>query len=111
VTRIVTSTYRYKRPPPKRKAQAVATPQTVVKARKPKPRHVERLEEARAALSGPAVTEPPANDDRKSSIVTVRKPGRRFADVPDMTPEEHRRVGDLADALWRDMVRRVTGEP
>jgi hypothetical protein len=32
-------------------------------------------------------------------IVTVRRRGRRFADVPDMTPEEHRRVGDLADAL------------
>jgi hypothetical protein len=45
----------------------------------------------------------------KSSIITVRKRGRRFADVPDMTPEEHRRVGDLADALWRDMVRRITG--
>jgi hypothetical protein len=51
--RIVTSTYRYKRPPRKRKAQAVAIPQAVVvKARKPEQRHVERLEEARAALSG-----------------------------------------------------------
>jgi hypothetical protein len=88
--RIVTSTYRYKRPPRKRKAQAVAVPQAVVKASKPKQRRV------------------PPNDDRKSSIVTVRKRGRRFADVPDMTPEEHRRVGDLADALWRDMVRRIT---
>jgi hypothetical protein len=44
----------------------------------------------------------------KSAIVTVRKRGRGFADVPDVTPEEHRRVGDLADALWRDMVRRIT---
>jgi hypothetical protein len=34
-TRIVTSTYRYKRPPPKRKAQAAKIPQTGVKARKP----------------------------------------------------------------------------
>jgi hypothetical protein len=78
-----------------------------VKARKPKPRHVARLKDARAA---PAVTAPPANDDRKSSIVTVRRRGRRFPDVPDMTPEEHRRVGDLADALWRDMVRRIKGQ-
>jgi hypothetical protein len=107
--RIVTSTYRYKRPPRKRKAQTAAIPQAaVVKARKPKPRHVGQLEEARAALPGPAVTAPPANDDRKSSIVTVRRRGRRFADLPDMTPEEHRRVGDLADALWRDMVRRIS---
>jgi hypothetical protein len=28
--------------------------------------------------------------------------------VPEVTPEEHRRVGDLADALWRDMVRGIT---
>jgi hypothetical protein len=52
--------------------------------------------------------DPPANDDRKSAIVTARRRGRRFADVPDMTPEEHQRRGDLADALWRDMVRRIT---
>jgi hypothetical protein len=25
-----------------------------------------------------------------------------------MTPEKHRRVGDLADELFRDMVRRIT---
>jgi hypothetical protein len=79
-----------------------------VKARKPKPRHVVQLEEARAELPDTAVTELPANDDRKSSIVTARRRGRRFADVPDVTPEEHRRVGDLADALWRDMVRRIS---
>jgi hypothetical protein len=106
--RIVTSTYRYKRPPPKRKAQAAEIPQAVVKARKPKQRLVERLEEARAELPDKAVTELPANDGRKSSIVAIRKRGRRFADVSDMTPEEHRRVGDLADALWRDMVRQIT---
>jgi hypothetical protein len=103
---VVISTYRYKRPPWKRKAQAIAIPQAVVvKARKPKPRHVERLKEARAV---PPVTAPPANDDRRSSIVTIRRRGRHFPDVPDVTPEEHRRVGDLADALWRDMVRGIT---
>jgi hypothetical protein len=116
--RIVTSTYRYKRPPRKRKAQQAAIPQAVVvKISKPKQRHVQRLEEARAALP---VTAPPANDDRpaetlsdrptKSAIVTIRHRGRRFADVPDMTPEEHRRVGDLADALFREIVRRATRE-
>jgi hypothetical protein len=68
MTRIVTSTYRYKRPSPKRKAQAAEIPQAVVKARKPKSRHVVQLEEARAELPE---TEPPANDDRKSAIVTT----------------------------------------
>jgi hypothetical protein len=76
-----------------------------VKAREPKSRHVVRLEEARAEMPDPAV-----NGDQKSFIVTVRRRGRRFADVPDMTPQEHRRVGDLADALWRDMVRRITNK-
>jgi hypothetical protein len=50
-----------------------------------------------------------ANDDRKSAIVTAKNPRRgRFGDVPDMmTPEEHKRRGDVADALWRELVRRV----
>jgi hypothetical protein len=26
-----------------------------------------------------------------------------------MTPEEHKRLGDAADALWRELVRRATG--
>jgi hypothetical protein len=65
---------------------------------------------------GGKVTAPPAETDAeskpevKSAIVTARKRGRRFADVPDVTPEEHRREGDLADELWREMVRRVTGK-
>lgn len=28
-------------------------------------------------------------------------------DVPDMTPEEHQRVGDLADELFREIKRRA----
>jgi hypothetical protein len=27
--------------------------------------------------------------------------------VPDLTPEELQRRGDAADALWRELVRRV----
>jgi hypothetical protein len=46
----------------------------------------------------------PANDDRTPArIVTVRRRGAK--DVPDMTPEEHRRRGDAASALFR----KVTG--
>jgi hypothetical protein len=50
----------------------------------------------------------PANDDRKSAIVTAKNPRRgRFGDVPDMTPEEHKRRGDAADALFREMKRQI----
>jgi hypothetical protein len=49
-----------------------------------------------------------ANDDRKSAIVTAKNPRRgRFGDVPDMTPEEHKRRGDAADALFREMKRQI----
>ena len=45
------------------------------------------------------VAPPPADDDRKSAIVTAKHPRRgRFGDVPDMTPEEHKRRGDAAGA-------------
>jgi hypothetical protein len=43
---------------------------------------------------------PPA---RKSAIVR----GKRFADVPDMTPEEHKRRGDGADAMFQEMKRQI----
>jgi len=47
----------------------------------------------------------PANDDgpRKSAIVTAREPRSWHSDVPDMTPEEHQRRGDAADAMFREM--------
>ena len=53
----------------------------------------------------------PANDDRKSAIVTALQPGARSSvDVPDLTPEEHQRRGEAADALWRALVRRANGK-
>jgi hypothetical protein len=55
------------------------------------------------------MTPQPANDDgpRKSAIVTARKPQAWRSGVPDMTPEEHKRRGDAADALFREMKRRI----
>jgi hypothetical protein len=42
-------------------------------------------------------------------IVTIQ--GRKHAAIPTGlladTPEEYRRRGDAADALWRELVRRV----
>ena len=96
--RIVTSTYRYKRPPRKRKPVPLEGPAIVAK---------------RAPLRQPASAPKPAapaNDDRKSAIVTVKRRPGRFGDVPDMTLEEHQRRGDAADALFREIVRRATAK-
>jgi hypothetical protein len=42
------------------------------------------------------------------SIITAKNPRRRVhPDVPDMTPEDYQQRGDAADALWRELVRRV----
>jgi hypothetical protein len=100
-TRIVTTTYRYKPPPRKRKAVALKGPAIV-----------------RKRAGGDAVDRPdrvedqptPADDDRKPAIVTARRPGARRVDVPDLTPEEYQRRGDAADALWRELVRRATSK-
>jgi hypothetical protein len=46
----------------------------------------------------------PAPASRKSAIVTMHSAGE------DMTPEEHQRRGDAADALFREIVRRVAGK-
>lgn len=64
MSRIVTTHYRYKRPP--------------------------RKKQIPVAL--------------KSAIVIARKPR-----APDLTPEEHQRRGDAADALFRELVRLAGG--
>ena len=86
---IVTSTYRYKRPPRKRKAVPLEGPAIVTKRR---------------AL--PSIEKPkPPPDTSPAPVTAKRRPGR-FGDAPDMTPEEHQRRGDAADALFREIVRR-----
>ena len=98
MTRIVTSTYRYKRPPKKRKAVALEVPAVV------------RRDQKREEVSKPAIHPASADDDRKRAIVISRRRGKRFAGVPDMTPEEYQRRGEAADALWRELVRRATAK-
>jgi hypothetical protein len=46
------------------------------------------------------------------TIVTAKNPHRRgrLGDAPDMPPEEHKRRGDAADALFRELVRQATGD-
>jgi hypothetical protein len=149
---IVTSTYRYKRPPGKRKPVAIEGPRIV--AIDPKTRaakgsrrpsegttaagQLPRLETAERTQSTMARTaghhHDPANDDRKSVIVTVRdrktvqrqREQQQMAKLmqgegttalssrsvvfdrrlgEDITPEEHKRRGDAADALFREIAR------
>jgi hypothetical protein len=110
-TRIVTTHYRYKPPPRKRKAVPQPRPAVVTPKRK--------LTVAKQPVPAAAVVRKakPCNDNRpepepehlpdagkKPAIVTARRPGTRFAVVPDMTPEEHQRRSDAAAALWRELV-------
>jgi hypothetical protein len=65
-------------------------------------------------MSGPGQGNPtPASDDRKPAVLTIRRtPATKILPpglLPD-TPEELRRRGDAADALWRELVRRATGK-
>lgn len=99
MARIVTTDHRYRRPRRKR-AKAAAIGATNKRAQVP----------AGATAELPPAT--PANDDRKSAIVTARKLRTAVLPVgllPD-TPEEHRRRGDAAIALWREIVREATGK-
>jgi hypothetical protein len=147
---IVTSTYRYKRPPRKRRKLAEITGPRIVTPADPKKSRRRVLTREAAAevlldmnqnahpLAGDAQssTEAPplANADgpRRPAIVTVRdrktREQQQMAKLmqgdgttalssrsaiiakphpSDMTPAEHQRRGDAADALFREIVRRV----
>jgi hypothetical protein len=127
-TRIVTTAYRPKRPPKKRKAVAIAGPVIVRKAKATKGVHTADTPKPGQAVkvssredTGQRWAPPPAANDggkpeplpiggKKSALVTARRPGARRVNVPDLTPEEHQRRGDAADALWRELVRRATAK-
>jgi hypothetical protein len=103
MARIVTTQYRYKRPPKKRKPATIKVPEVVtVRDRK--------RAANRQVPDDPEATPQPANDDRKARIVTVRPKRGRSGEVPDLTPEEHQQRGDAADALFRELVRRATSK-
>jgi len=113
VNRIATTHYRYKRPPRKRNAVALEVPAIVTRARPRKEmasitRDVS-IDKSDAQTS-PGAAEPEQEAEpvpaSKSVIVTARKPGR-FGAAPDVMPEEHKRRGDGADAVWRKLMRRV----
>ena len=91
---IVHYEHRYKRPPRKKKPVALEVPVVV------------RTEPTRR----PGTTRPADVDDDhkpapKSAIVTIQKRGSDR--VPDITPEEHQPRGDAAEALFREMKRKI----
>jgi hypothetical protein len=96
---VVHYAHRYKRPP-RRKPQKPAIEGPAVVRAKPT---------IRPGNSRPDDKSVPANDDRtppKSDIVTISK-RERFGEAPDLTPEEHRQRGDAAEAMFREMKRKI----
>ena len=121
MTRIATAYYRYKRPPGKRKPVAFEVPAVVVKAKRSRrpigvkaaaeiPRHAPVFRRKGAAQPS---TPRAAARVAPAAIVTIRRQAARIV-PPDLladTPEEHRRRADAADALFRDLVQRITEKP
>ena len=118
MTRIATTYYRYKRPPGKRKPVALEVPAVITAASKRR----KVAAEAKAALKAsiklaPGVSPTPTTSRTssggaaKSVIITVRRKMARIIPpglLPE-TPKEHRRRGDAADALFREIRRRIGG--
>jgi hypothetical protein len=99
-SRVVAYAHRYKRPPRKRKAVALEVP-AIVKAGK------SRVPNKPTTQSDT----PTASGARKSAIVTIRSRRKAAAPLPPgllpETEEEHKRRGEAAAAMWREMVRCV----
>jgi len=111
---IVTTQYRYKRPAKKRKPVAELEIPAIVRAADPakiRRRAVPPQSEAVASdvPAGDQRSATPADEERKSAIVTARRPGAvaiRPGLLPD-TPEEHKRRGDAAVALFHEIERKI----
>ena len=73
------------------------------------PQRIVTIATKRAIAVEPQPSETQASrEPKKSRIVTVRNPrSSRFGPVHDMTPDEHQRRGDAAEALFRELVRRA----
>lgn len=98
MTRIVTTTYRYKRPPWKQQAVSLAGPAVVTRrARKPETERVGQTSAEPTAVTAP----PPANDDRKPAIVTAApRRGRKGKVWQDGGPPDAAMRAWLEKAKW-----------
>ena len=72
MARIVTTTYRYKRPPKKKRPVTLEVPVIVAPRKRARPPADGQSQPEPAALA-------PAKDDRKPAIVAAKRPGRRKA--------------------------------
>jgi hypothetical protein len=115
MTRIVRTAYRYKRPPRRKKAPrtvgALEVPAVVRTQKNGRRRDAAADEETKCPrVSGPGQEDlTPVTIDRKPAIVTIRGTPAKLLPhgLLAETPEEHQRRGDAADAMWRELVRRV----
>jgi hypothetical protein len=124
MTRIVTTHYRYKRPPRKRKAVALEAPVIVTTkssrhppvtkeaaaevTRAPTPVREGAVQPSTPREPARVIAQPPANDDRKPAIVTTTSRKRlklrraeKRASEPDNDPEATARV----KAFFARMIR------
>ena len=114
MTHIVRAAYRYKRPPRRKKPVALEVPAVINAASKRKRASAEAKAALAASLKqapGEAERKPAGAPPRaaKAAIVTIRRQAARIIPpglLPE-TPEEHQRRGDAADAMWRELVRRI----
>jgi hypothetical protein len=104
MTRIVTTTYRYKRPPKMWKPAVLEVP-TVVR-RPHRSARATREEQAAVEESAHAGEDFMTAPEAKSAIVTVRKRSR-IDHADEVTSEELRRRADAADAFMRDFKREL----
>ena len=105
---IVTSTYRPKRAPrKKRKGPAIVSRIVTPAPLKPLKGPVIRLRD-----QSPEKANDKGQEQPKRSVIVEpkRKRTSMFGDALDITSEEHQRRGDAADALFRDIVRRATSK-
>jgi hypothetical protein len=107
VTRIVGTAYRYKRPLKRKKPVALEVPAiaTIRAHRRTKATETAPAESTAAELS----TGNERAGASAAAIVTIRRQGARII-PPGLladTPEEHQQRGDGADAMWRELVRRI----
>jgi hypothetical protein len=112
MTRIVTSTYRYKRPPLKRKPAVPLEGPAIITIRDKKrvtPETPEKIQAEAAEQIQPAPAESMPATEARSAIITIRRKPDRILPLgllPE-TPEEHRRRGDGADAMFQEMKRTI----